>query len=106
MSWQLIAPGRWRWQSNREEIPPARSLLPAPHVISDEMPPTEQVDGRFYTSKRKFRAVGRALGLTEVGNEKFKPKTRASASRENRQARHAALAKAAAEYRQGRRPQK
>ena len=34
------------------------------------MPPTEQVDGRFYTSKAAFRATGRALGLTEVGNER------------------------------------
>jgi hypothetical protein len=47
-----------------------------PYVISDIMPPTEQVDGRFYTSKRAFRAVGRAFGLTEVGNEKPKPRPR------------------------------
>lgn len=47
-------------------------------VISDQMDPTEQVDGKFYTSKRAFRAVGRALGLTEVGTEKFKPKRRST----------------------------
>ena len=40
------------------------------------MPPTEQVDGRFYESKRAFRAVGRSLGLIEVGNEKLKPRLR------------------------------
>jgi hypothetical protein len=47
-------------------------------VISDEMPPTEQVDGKFYTSKRAFRAVGRANGLTEVGDQQFKPKWRST----------------------------
>jgi hypothetical protein len=74
-----------------------------PHVISDEMEATEQVDGRFYTSKAKFRAIGRALGLTEVGNSKFPPKQRASKSRENKAARMATLQKAIAEYKQGRR---
>jgi hypothetical protein len=79
-----------------------------PYVISDEMPLTEQVDGRFYTSKQKFRAVGRALGLTEVGNDpqRFRRKTRSSDSRENRTARHAALQRAAAEWRMGRRPRR
>jgi len=67
-----IEPGRWRVK--RREPQPARSDLPMPHVISDIMEPTEQVDGKFYTSKRQYRAVGRALGLTEVGNEKPKPR--------------------------------
>ncbi len=61
-----IEPGRFRFV--RPGIVPARSSLPMPYVISDEMPPVEQVDGQFYTSKRKYRAVGRAHGLTEVGN--------------------------------------
>ena len=75
-----VEPGRWRVDKPRHS--PTRSDLPAtdgwglPYVISDTMPPTEQVDGKFYTSKRAFRAVGRALGLTEVGNEKIKPKQR------------------------------
>jgi len=63
-------------------------------VISDEIPPTEQVDGRFYTSKAAFRATGRALGLTEVGNEKPKPKQRASADRAVKAARQRAVKKA------------
>jgi hypothetical protein len=95
-------PGRWR--VDRREIPVARSSLPMPFVISDEMPPCEQVDGRFYTSKAAFRAVGRALGLTEVGNEKFRPKTRATSERSNKEKRHEAIRKAAAEYKAGRRP--
>ena len=57
---------------------PARSTLPFPYVISDEMPPTEQVDGRYYTSKSQFRAVGKSLGLIEVGNEKIQPKQRST----------------------------
>lgn len=71
-----IEPGRWRIK--RPEPMPARSMLPLPYVISDAMEPTEQVDGRFYSSKRAFRAVGRSLGLTEVGNDKFQPKRRAT----------------------------
>jgi hypothetical protein len=67
------------------------------------MPETEQVDGKFYTSKRAFRAVGRALGLTEVGNEKFKPKQRASADPNVKKARREALQRAYARCDVGRR---
>ena len=61
-----------------DEPPPARSALPVPYVISDVMAPTEQVDGKFYESKSAFRAVGRSLGLIEVGNEKLKPRKRST----------------------------
>ena len=92
---------------DRPSAPPARSDLPCPHVISDEMPPTEQVDGRFYTSKAAFRAVGRALGLTEVGNEKPKLKTtRATDDPAVKRKRRETIGKAAAEYRMGRRPRR
>jgi hypothetical protein len=85
-----IEKGRWRVQRPRPE--PARSDLPLPYVISDAMPPTEQVDGKFYESKRAFRAVGRALGLTEVGNERPKPKVqRASESRAHKEARRRSI---------------
>lgn len=96
-----IEPGRWI--VSRETLPPARSKLPMPHVISDIMEPTEQVDGRYYTSKRQFRAVGRSLGLTEVGNEKFKPKQRATADPSVKQARRQSIRKAVEQYRSGRR---
>jgi hypothetical protein len=89
-----IEPGRFRFV--RPSLPPARSDLPCPHIISDIMPETEQVDGRFYTSKRAFRAVGRALGLTEVGDQKFKPKQRASADPNVKKARREALQRALA----------
>ena len=67
------------------------------------MPPTEQVDGKFYTSKSAFRAVGRSLGLIEVGNEKFKPRQRASVQSKAKKGRREAIGKAVAQYREGRR---
>ena len=75
-------PGKWRIK--RAELVPARSHLPVPYVISDQMDPVEQVDGRFYTSKRAFRAVGRANGLTEVGNEKIVPFKKAMPTKRER----------------------
>jgi hypothetical protein len=84
-----IEVGRFRVMKARQR--PARSQLPCPHVISDIMDAVEQVDGRFYTSKSEFRAVGRALGLTEVGNEKQKPKVRETDTKAVRQARQAAV---------------
>lgn len=96
-----IEPGRFRVK--RESGPVARSALPMPHVISDEMPATEQVDGRFYTSKAAFRAVGRANGLTEVGTEKFKPRRRPTEDPANIRRRREAIQKAAARYRSGER---
>jgi hypothetical protein len=80
-----------------------RSDLPAPHVITDTMPPTEQVDGRFYESKRAFRAVGRSLGLTEVGNSRLPPKTYTPSTKRERLD---TLRKAIAQYKEGRRPKR
>ena len=88
-------PGRWRVRKDRISAP--RSDLPMPMVISDTMEPTEQVDGKFYTSKRQFRAVGKSLGLIEVGNEKVAPKGRASTENVTKEKRrktiHAAIQK-------------
>ena len=94
-------PGRWRVKRNvSQKI--ARSNLSLPYVISDTMEPTEQVDGKFYTSKRAFRAVGRALGLIEVGTEKLTPKTtRASSEKGAKEARRRSIQKALARYRSG-----
>ena len=100
-----VAPNRWRVAKPYGVTPPARSALPCPHVISDAMPATEQVDGHFYESKSAFRAVGRALGLTEVGTEKPRPRTSSvSDLPEIRRARRDAIAKAVAQHRAGRRP--
>ena len=97
-----VEPGRWRVARN--STPVARSTLPCPMVISDEMDPVEQVDGRFYTSKARFRAVGRALGLIEVGTEKFKPMERSTNKREIKQARRQAIRTAVERYKAGDRP--
>lgn len=102
--WEEIEPGHWRLRLATQPVPVAKSELGFPNVISDTMPPTEQVDGRFYESKRAFRAVGRALGLTEVGNEKLPPKKRASSDPSVKRARQDAVRKAVAQYRSGVRP--
>lgn len=99
-----VEPGRWR--VDRRRTPVARSSLPMPHVISDEMPPTEQVDGRFYTSKAAFRRVGRSLGLIEIGNEKLKPKVRSTVAPEVKRKRREALGRAVARYKAGERPRR
>ena len=85
-------PGRFRVR--RDRCPSCRSELPLPNIISDSMPPTEQVDGNFYTSKRAFRAVGRALGLVEVGTEKLRPKPKGAGSRASGEARRASIKRA------------
>jgi hypothetical protein len=89
-----VAPGKWRIK--RAELIPARSDLPTPMVISDTMDPVEQVDGKFYTSKSAFRAVGRSLGLIEVGNEKLpaKPKGQGSMTPAAKAGRREALQRA------------
>lgn len=83
-----------RWRVARNTRPAARSELPLPYVISDTMDPTEQVDGRYYTSKAAFRRVGRSLGLTEVGTAQFKPKKRSTDLPEVKAARRQAIKKA------------
>ena len=98
-----VAPGRFRVKRTPQNF--ARSEHPVPYVISDTMDPTEQVDGKFYTSKRQFRAVGRSLGLIEVGTEKMKPKTtRASEERSAKEARVRSIKTAVEKYKAGHRP--
>jgi len=89
MSLIEIAPNRW--VVDKRQSPPQRSSLSAPMLISDEMSATEQVDGKFYTSKAAFRAVGRAHGLTEVGTEKFREKQRETERFTTRQKRREAI---------------
>jgi hypothetical protein len=91
-----VEPGKWRVKHANTHAY-LRADLPMPYVISDIMPPTEQVDGRFYTSKSAFRKVGRQLGLTEVGTEKLTHKVvRASSTRKAQEGRRNAIRKAIA----------
>jgi hypothetical protein len=94
-----FAPGRWRVLKTRLLAPV--SDLPRPMVISDTMDPVEQVDGKFYTSKRQYRAVGKAHGLIEVGNEKLPPKQRASADPQVKAVRKRAIHTAIQKYKAG-----
>ena len=95
-----VEPGRFRVKRDTPQNF-ARSSHPLPYVISDIMEPTEQVDGRFYTSKREFRAVGRALGLTEVGTEKVAPKVRSTNQDQVKMARRASIKTAIEKYKAG-----
>jgi len=88
-----VGPNRWRVKRPVKENRRAENM-PLPFVISDNMEPTEQVDGKFYTSKRAFRAVGRYLGLVEVGTEKLRPKPKGAGSRAAGEARRASIKKA------------
>lgn len=104
--WEQLAEGRWRWNGGRIRPEPARSDLPMPHVISDIMDPVEQVDGKFYTSKAAFRAVGRAHGLTEVGNDPARLRKKTSRSTDDpttKRARKNAIGTAISQYKAGRR---
>jgi hypothetical protein len=94
-----FAPGRFRVRKWRIQSP--RSDLPCPQIISDTMPPTEQVDGRFYESKSAFRAVGKANGLIEVGNEKMPPRQKRTKSPTAQKRRREAIAKAIEQFRAG-----
>jgi hypothetical protein len=96
--------GPTSWAFVTVTAPPKRGDLPLPYVISDCMEPVEQVDGKFYTSKRQYRAVGRSLGLTEVGTEKFKPKGRASEARSVKDARRKAIHTSIQKFKAGVRP--
>lgn len=59
-----------------------RSDLPAPMLIGDEMPPTQhQCNGEILTSKAAFRAITKAHGCVEVGNDRLPPKQRSKPSR-------------------------
>jgi hypothetical protein len=68
--WITIGDGRQVYR--RIDVHPptlARSSLPFPMVITDDMPATEHVDGKFYDSKSRYREVTKAKGLVEVGND-------------------------------------
>ena len=95
--------GPTSWAFVTQSEPPKRGEISLPYIISDIMDPVEQVDGRFYTSKSEFRRVGRSHGLIEVGNEKMKPKQRASADPAVKKQRQAAIGKAISQYKAGRR---
>lgn len=56
---------------DKRYAPPKEGIHGQAHyVISDEMAPTRHMaDGKYYTSKVKFRQATRAAGCIEVGTE-------------------------------------
>lgn len=74
--WVANDRGGQTWRRLDREPPRARSSLPVPYIASDVMDETEHpCDGKHYTSKAQFRAVTRANGCIEVGNDpqRFRP---------------------------------
>lgn len=68
----------------KERVQVARSSLPFPMLMRDEMNPTEHpFDGREYTSKSAFRKVTKAGGGEEIGNDpaRFRSKPRPKADK-------------------------
>ena len=62
-------------------LPPARSDLPFPMIVSDQLDYVEHPsDGKLYTSKRAFRETTKANGCIEVGNDpqRFRVKDKVS----------------------------
>lgn len=59
----------WRKTYSRPQTPVAPGDFPCPRVMTDTMDLTEHVDGRFYDSKSAYRAVTKANGLIEVGDD-------------------------------------
>lgn len=58
------------WPANHVEPQPERSALPAPMLALDTMDALwHPHDGRMYESKSEFRAVTKASGGEEVGND-------------------------------------
>lgn len=66
--WEKTARG-WRKSYTPPRVTTARADFPCPRVVTDTMPPIEHVDGQTYESKSAFRAVTKARGYIEVGND-------------------------------------
>ena len=84
-----------RYGAGRDFRAPASGLC-CPRVITDTMDPTEHIDGKYYTSKSEFRAVTKAHGMVEVGNDPARLRPPAP-PQPNRAARREAVSKAVAQ---------
>lgn len=55
---------------NGEFVEKPSTYTDAPQIITDEMPPTRHMgNGKYYTSKKKFRQATKEAGCVEIGNE-------------------------------------
>lgn len=67
--------------------PPLHESGAAPNVISDIMDPTRHMaNGKYYTSKSRFREATKDAGCVEIGNDSalYKPRKPIPLSREKR----------------------
>lgn len=98
--------GRKVYRFEKPSPPPARSDLPIPMHIRDEMDPgVHPYDGREYTSKAAWRKANVMGGYVEVGNDpqRFKTPERKKPDRKAiRESLHRAKAKVEAGHRPGR----
>jgi hypothetical protein len=82
---------------------PKRSGLAAPMIIGDTMPETQHpCTGEYLTSKSAFRALTKAHGCIEVGNDpaRLRPRQRPKA---DKKAIRDSIAKARARFNRGER---
>lgn len=69
-AWIELGEGRKVYRRVEAAPRPARSALASPHVASDTMEPVQHpCTGEVFTSKSGFRAVTRAHGCVEVGDD-------------------------------------
>lgn len=81
----------------------ARSHLPCPMVIRDDMEPVQsQVTGRWHTSKSGIRAEYKRHGVVEVGNDPARHRKRGK-QKVDRKAIHTTIQKAEARFSRGER---
>lgn len=80
--------GRFIWDKEKNAFVPyeKKQNIQAHSVITDEMAPlAHPANGKYYTSKKKFRDETRARDLVEIGNEKLPdPEKREFVDRGNR----------------------
>lgn len=87
----------------KPSLPPKRSDLPFPRIMSDVMEPVQSMlDGKMYDSKSALRATYRANGCVEVGNDPSRLKPRQKAKPDRRQIK-TTLDKAVARFDRGER---
>lgn len=70
-AWIDCGDGRQVYRRIRERTE-ARSDLPCPMIVSDQVEVKSMVDGQIYTSKRALRQSYRDKGYVEIGNEQQK----------------------------------
>lgn len=92
-----------RDEYHARQMPPKRSDLPTPMVITDSMDALQHpCTGEFMTSKRAFSAVTRAHGCIEMGNDPARLRPRQK-PKPDRKAIRDSLSKARARFNRGER---